>query len=121
MVNSDRRSHVAAGDAVYRYACTRGENFSPLVYNKQNLLNGPFVIGRPARYHLPKSGVILLTGLSGSGKTTIGLALCKALDSYGYSSEFLDGDKLREEFPQTDFSREGRIEHLLRAGARAGA
>jgi 3'(2'), 5'-bisphosphate nucleotidase len=37
---------VAAGDAVWRYACEAGEtNPSPLRYNKKSLKNGPFYIG----------------------------------------------------------------------------
>jgi 3'(2'), 5'-bisphosphate nucleotidase len=42
---------VAAGDAVWRYACAAGKtNRSPLKYNKKTLKNGSFYIGwRPAK------------------------------------------------------------------------
>ncbi len=36
---------TAAADAVYRYSIKNGEKSSPLVYNKENLLNPYFVIG----------------------------------------------------------------------------
>jgi 3'(2'), 5'-bisphosphate nucleotidase len=45
---------VAAGDAVWRYACAPGQtNPSPLKYNKKTLKNGSFFIGwRPKSYGL---------------------------------------------------------------------
>ncbi len=36
---------TAAADAVYRYSTASGEKYSPLIYNKENLLNPYFVIG----------------------------------------------------------------------------
>lgn len=36
---------TAAADAVYRYSTDNGEKYSPLTYNKENLLNPYFVIG----------------------------------------------------------------------------
>jgi len=36
---------TAAADAVYRYSTLNGEKFSPLTYNKENLLNPFFIIG----------------------------------------------------------------------------
>ncbi len=36
---------TAAADAVYRYSTKEGEKYSPLTYNKENLLNPYFVIG----------------------------------------------------------------------------
>ena len=36
---------TAAADAVYRYSTNQGEKYSPLTYNKENLLNPYFVIG----------------------------------------------------------------------------
>lgn len=36
---------TAAADAVYRYSAKTGEKYSPLTYNKENLLNPFFIIG----------------------------------------------------------------------------
>ena len=36
---------TAAADAVYRYSTDNGEKYSPLTYNKENLLNPYFIIG----------------------------------------------------------------------------
>lgn len=36
---------TAAADAVYRYSTRNGEKYSPLTYNKENLLNPYFIIG----------------------------------------------------------------------------
>ncbi len=36
---------TAAADAVYRYSTLSGEKYSPLTYNKENLLNPSFIIG----------------------------------------------------------------------------
>ncbi len=36
---------TAAADAVYRYSTKNGEKYSPLKYNKENLLNPYFIIG----------------------------------------------------------------------------
>ena len=46
--------------------------------------------------------VIWITGLSGSGKTTIAEALCSRFKERGLSPIILDGDILREIFNQTD-------------------
>jgi adenylylsulfate kinase len=55
-----------------------------------------------------KNRVIWLTGLSGSGKTTIAMAAAKR-----FGCEVLDGDTIRDFFSNRDFSREGRERHLL--------
>lgn len=60
--------------------------------------------------------VLWLTGLSGSGKTTIAEQLYKNLDASGKSYERLDGDVLRGVFPGTGFSKESRDEHIKRVG-----
>ncbi len=36
---------TAAADAIYRYSTMSGQKFSPLIYNKENLLNPYFIIG----------------------------------------------------------------------------
>ena len=67
-----------------------------------------------------KSYVIWLTGLSGSGKSTIGLELVKKLKEKGYRVEHLDGDVVREIFPRTGFSKEERDRHIRRVGFLSG-
>jgi adenylylsulfate kinase len=64
-----------------------------------------------------KNGLVLwLTGLSGSGKTTIAEALCRRLSELDVDYERLDGDVLRGVFPNTGFSKEARDEHIRRVG-----
>ena len=60
--------------------------------------------------------VLWFTGLSGSGKSTIALRVHQALAERGTDVEYIDGDALREVFPNTGFSREEREEHLRRTG-----
>jgi len=60
--------------------------------------------------------VIWLTGLSGSGKSTIAAQLVDRLRLRGHAVEPLDGDTLRQMFPSTGFSREARDEHIRRVG-----
>lgn len=60
--------------------------------------------------------VIWLTGLSGSGKSTIAGCLVDELRRRGHAVEHLDGDILRQMFPSTGFSRESRNEHVRRVG-----
>jgi adenylylsulfate kinase len=54
------------------------------------------------------------TGLSGSGKSTIAERVRRELERRGVEVEYIDGDALREVFPQTGFTREEREEHLRR-------
>jgi adenylylsulfate kinase len=56
------------------------------------------------------------TGLSGSGKSTIAERVRDRLLARGVEVEYIDGDALREVFPQTGFTREQREEHLRRTG-----
>lgn len=60
--------------------------------------------------------VIWLTGLSGSGKSTISDYLVGQLEAKGLRVEPLDGDKVREIFPATGFSRADRDAHIKRIG-----
>jgi bifunctional enzyme CysN/CysC len=61
--------------------------------------------------------VIWLTGLSGSGKSTIARALDRALRERGHRSYVLDGDTLRLGLNRDlDFSAAGRAENIRRAG-----
>jgi adenylylsulfate kinase len=60
--------------------------------------------------------VIWLTGLSGSGKSTIAEGVMAYLSKNGTRAEHLDGDVLRKIFPQTGFSKEERDKHIRRVG-----
>ena len=59
--------------------------------------------------------VIWLTGIPGSGKSTIAKKLREVLRSKGLCVEHLDGDEVRPWLsPEAGFSREDRIRHLRR-------
>jgi adenylylsulfate kinase len=60
--------------------------------------------------------VLWFTGLSGSGKSTIASRVVSDLRRQGVELEYLDGDSLREVFPNTGFTRPERDEHLRRTG-----
>ena len=60
--------------------------------------------------------VLWFTGLSGSGKSTIASRVEQALVDRGTDVEYIDGDALREVFPNTGFTRAEREEHLRRTG-----
>jgi len=60
--------------------------------------------------------VLWLTGLSGSGKSTIGEKLYNDLKGKGFKVEYLDGDRVRDIFPNTGFSKEERDRHVKRIG-----
>jgi adenylylsulfate kinase len=72
------------------------------------------------RFHNKKqidaSGVIWLTGLSGAGKTTISNELAQIFIKEGIRVEQIDGDNVREIFPQTGFTRDERNQHIKRIG-----
>lgn len=62
-----------------------------------------------------RAKVIWLTGLSGSGKTTIGIGLEKALFERKHLSQILDGDNIRTGINSNlTFSVEDRIENIRR-------
>ena len=60
--------------------------------------------------------MLWFTGLSGLGKSTIATRVRAELESRGVEVEYLDGDALREVFPNTGFTRAEREEHLRRTG-----
>jgi adenylylsulfate kinase len=60
--------------------------------------------------------VLWFTGLSGSGKSTIATQVHQQLVGRGVEVEYIDGDALREVFPNTGFTRAEREEHLRRTG-----
>ncbi len=59
--------------------------------------------------------VIWMTGLSGSGKTTIAIALERALNAKGFLTQILDGDNVRVGINNNlGFSNEDRAENIRR-------
>ena len=60
--------------------------------------------------------VVWFTGLSGSGKSTIAVRVHEELVRRGVDVEYVDGDALREVFPNTGYTRAEREEHLRRTG-----
>ena len=62
-----------------------------------------------------KAKVIWFTGLSGSGKTTIAIALEKNLAKNGFLTQILDGDNIRTGINNNlGFSEEDRMENIRR-------
>lgn len=60
--------------------------------------------------------VLWFTGLSGAGKSTLAARAAEYLTKKGLQVQQLDGDKIREIFPNTGFSREERDRHVRRVG-----
>jgi adenylylsulfate kinase len=60
--------------------------------------------------------VLWFTGLSGSGKSTIAVRVQEELVRRRVDVEYIDGDALRDVFPNTGFTRAERDEHLRRTG-----
>lgn len=60
--------------------------------------------------------VIWFTGLSGSGKSTVARWVAEALERQGLRVERLDGDTIRDIFPNTGFTRPERDQHIRRVG-----
>lgn len=63
--------------------------------------------------------VIWLTGLSGSGKTSLAKKLSDQLVAENRNVICLDGDDIRKYFPQLGYSKEDRNEHVKRIGLTA--
>ena len=65
---------------------------------------------------LKQEGMVLwLCGLSGSGKSTMAIALEQKLHSEGFYTQVLDGDNIRTGLNNNlDFSDEGRRENIRR-------
>ena len=75
------------------------------------------ILGRTDKEELlqHRSKVIWMTGLSGSGKTTIAIALEQKLRDKGYLTQVLDGDNVRTGINNNlGFSEEDRIENIRR-------
>src|ERR687898_610418 len=72
-------------------------------------------MSRPCGTRSP-APVLWFTGLSGSGTSTIATRVHQELVGRGAGVEYIDGDALREVFPNTGFTRAEREEHLRRTG-----
>lgn len=60
--------------------------------------------------------MLWLTGLSGSGKSTIAAKVYDNIAQNGRRVERLDGDVMRGLFPSTGFTKQARDEHIKRVG-----
>jgi adenylylsulfate kinase len=60
--------------------------------------------------------VLWFTGLSGAGKSTIAAEVYERLRLLGVRAEYLDGDIIRNVFPNTGFTRIERDAHIRRVG-----
>lgn len=75
------------------------------------------ILGREEKEEFLKqnSKVIWMTGLSGSGKTTIAIGLEKELQKRGFLTQILDGDNIRTGINKNlGFSEEDRSENIRR-------
>jgi len=63
-----------------------------------------------------KPSVVFLTGLSGSGKTTIAIDLAMKLKKKGVVPVMLDGDEIRKAIELTGFDEYSRKKHNLNVG-----
>ncbi|HXG43204.1 MAG TPA: 3'(2'),5'-bisphosphate nucleotidase CysQ [Gemmatimonadales bacterium] len=110
---------VAAGDCIFRNSGLGGPRRSPLRYNQPELRNDGFVIGLldQALDTGSRAGLVLwFTGLSGSGKSTVARRIVERLEREGRAVEYLDGDTIRDLFPNTGFTRDERDAHIRRVG-----
>jgi bifunctional enzyme CysN/CysC len=105
----DRHSNATLGAGMIEHSMRRSENIQ-----WQNV-----DVDKEARSALAghKPCIIWLTGLSGSGKSTIANALEKRLFAAGVRTYLLDGDNLRHGLNQDlGFTPADRVENIRRAG-----
>lgn len=87
-----------------------------------NALHTPNTPHEPPTPNPPHSATVWLTGLPGSGKTTIAAAVATRLREQGRRVEVLDGDELRRTVSaDLGFSRADREENVRRIGALAAS
>jgi adenylylsulfate kinase len=63
-----------------------------------------------------RPAVVWFTGLSGSGKSTVANWVAGELRRRGLRAEALDGDTIRDIFPNTGFTKAERDAHIKRVG-----
>ena len=103
----DRLTFQTVGAGMIRHALRRGENITYQAYE----------VDKAARDSAKnqKARVIWLTGLSGSGKSTIANTLAKRLHALGMHAYVLDGDNLRMGLNvDLGFTPEDRAENVRR-------
>ncbi len=103
----DRLNFQTVGAGMIRHALRRGENITYQEYE----------VDKAARESAKnqKAKVIWLTGLSGSGKSTIANVLAKRLHALGMHAYVLDGDNLRMGLNvDLGFTPEDRAENVRR-------
>jgi len=103
----DRLTSQSVGAGMIRHALRRGENITHQSYE----------VDKSARESAKnqKAKLIWLTGLSGSGKSTIANALEKRLHALGMHAYVLDGDNLRMGLNvDLGFTAEDRAENVRR-------
>jgi bifunctional enzyme CysN/CysC len=103
----DRLNFQTVGAGMIRHALRRGENITHQEYE----------VDKAARESAKnqKAKVIWLTGLSGSGKSTIANVLAKRLHALGMHAYVLDGDNLRMGLNvDLGFTPEDRAENVRR-------
>jgi len=103
----DRLTSQSVGAGMIRHALRRGENITYQAYE----------VDKSARESAKnqRAKLIWLTGLSGSGKSTIANALEKRLHALGMHAYVLDGDNLRMGLNvDLGFTREDRAENVRR-------
>jgi bifunctional enzyme CysN/CysC len=105
----DKVSNLTVGGGVINHSLRRDENIrwqdSDVTIKQRNLLLGS------------EAKVLWLTGLSGSGKSTIANLVEKKLHAEGVLTYILDGDNLRHGLNvDLGFTKNDRIENLRRSG-----
>jgi len=89
----------------------------PLKTKKANIFpTNNILLRKDKEKILNQKGIVFwFTGLSGSGKTTIAIALEKELSKKGFLTQILDGDNIRIGINNNlGFSEEDRIENIRR-------
>lgn len=112
------RNEVSGGGIIHK--CEYPDRRSQLSGIKsQNIfwVDGMVTRATRERRNNHKGAVIWLTGLSGSGKSTVGLELERELFNMGIHTFYLDGDNVRHGLSANlGFSPEDRAENIRRVG-----
>jgi len=116
MIDRLSNATVAAGMIVDRIVSKPGHKKAPV---SQNIVKSDSLVSTEDRQELlnQKGATVWLTGLSGSGKSTIALQLEKELIERGHLCYVLDGDNVRHGLNRDlGFSMEDRKENIRRIG-----
>ncbi|MFM7531048.1 MAG: adenylyl-sulfate kinase, partial [Rubrivivax sp.] len=103
----DRMSHRTAGAGMLRFALRRAHNIHLHAHEVNRAARAALKGQRPC--------VVWLTGLSGSGKSTIANLVEKALHARGRHTYLLDGDNVRHGLNRDlGFTPEDRVQNIRR-------